>query len=220
MIIRSGLIRNRDGVDFRSFGDHWLNVHGPLALRVADMRAYTQNHIVERHLQERPELLHRVDGISQLYFDDVEAMRVAMTSPEQHACIEDIRGFLSDVTIVVQQAGEQVAFGDRSSEIKLLFLLSGDQAKLKAAGGDLTNDLENSASGGVVRFNPVVDRSFAVDTSVPSGAQVIDGVLELWLPKSAVPAALDLVRSSASLGDTVASFEIVEYIMSALPESA
>ena len=34
MIIRSGLIRNRDDIDFASFSEHWRYVHGPLALRV------------------------------------------------------------------------------------------------------------------------------------------------------------------------------------------
>ena len=32
MIIRSGLIKNRDTVDFGEFSKHWKDVHGPLAL--------------------------------------------------------------------------------------------------------------------------------------------------------------------------------------------
>jgi hypothetical protein len=40
MIIRSGLIRNRDGTDFAVFSEHWRRIHGPLALRVEAMRAY------------------------------------------------------------------------------------------------------------------------------------------------------------------------------------
>jgi len=31
MIIRSGLIKNRDTVDFGEFSKHWKDVHGPLA---------------------------------------------------------------------------------------------------------------------------------------------------------------------------------------------
>ena len=75
MIIRSGLIRNRDGVDFAAFSEHWRRIHGPLALRVAAMRAYRQNHILERLPAPQGERLHRLDGISQLWFDDVGSMR-------------------------------------------------------------------------------------------------------------------------------------------------
>ena len=64
MIIRSGLIRNRDGIDFAAFSQHWRQVHGPLALRVEAMRAYRQNHIVARLPAPRGDRLHRVDGIS------------------------------------------------------------------------------------------------------------------------------------------------------------
>ena len=74
MIIRSGLVRNRDGVNFAAFSEHWRRVHGPLALRVEAMRAYRQNHILERLPAPEGGRLHRVDGISQLWFDDVESM--------------------------------------------------------------------------------------------------------------------------------------------------
>ena len=72
MIIRSGLIRNRDGVDFAAFSERWRRVHGPLALRVEAMRAYRQNHFLARLPAREGDRLHRVDGISQLWFDNVE----------------------------------------------------------------------------------------------------------------------------------------------------
>lgn len=75
MIIRSGLIRNRDGVDFAAFSEHWRRVHGPLALRVEAMRAYRQNHILARLPAREGDRLHRADGISQLWFDNVEFAR-------------------------------------------------------------------------------------------------------------------------------------------------
>ena len=66
MIIRSGLIRNRDGVDFAAFSEHWRRVHGPLALRVEAMRAYRQNHILARLPAHEGDSLHRGhSGVSQ-----------------------------------------------------------------------------------------------------------------------------------------------------------
>ena len=129
MIIRTGLIKNRDGVGEEAFAGHWLNVHGPLARQVPGMTAYSQNHIVERYPPiETPEL-HRVDGLSQLYFPDVPTMAKAMEGPEQRACVEDIKGFLSEVTIVIQRRGEFVNLGEHSSrslDAKLMAVLVGD----------------------------------------------------------------------------------------------
>ena len=135
MIIRSGLIRNRDGVDFAAFSEHWRRVHGPLALRVEAMRAYRQNHILARLPAREGDRLHRVDGISQLWFDDVETMRVAMESAEQRACIEDIREFLSDVTILIQQEGERRQHGDVDRlPVKFIHLLAGPGSRHEGYG--------------------------------------------------------------------------------------
>jgi uncharacterized protein (TIGR02118 family) len=81
MIIRSGLIRNRDDVDFAAFSEHWHLVHGPLALRVEAMRAYRQSHILARLAASEGGRLHRVDGISQLWFDNVESMAWPWSQP-------------------------------------------------------------------------------------------------------------------------------------------
>ena len=73
MIIRSGLIKNDDSVDFREFSKHWKDVHGPLARIVPRMRAYSQNHIRKTLASVEQFGFHRVDGISQLRFDSLAA---------------------------------------------------------------------------------------------------------------------------------------------------
>lgn len=217
MIIRSGLIRNRDDIDFADFTEHWRDVHGPLALRVAGMVAYTQNHIVERLYENAASPLHRVDGISQLYFEDVEAMRDAMASAEQRACIEDIRGFLSDVTLLIQQQGELRWLGaPRSTDLKLIYLLSGKADRIERAVESLYARLSSSVSAGAIRYNPVIDRTFAVDSSVPSGSQAVDGVFEAWLPAEA---ATELNERSFADDDVevAAAFRVAEYVLSSGP---
>lgn len=217
MIIRSGLIRNRDGIDFARFTEHWRTVHGPLALRVAGMVAYTQNHIVER-LHENPEgPLHRVDGISQLYFDDVESMRDAMESAEQKACIEDIRGFLSDVTLLIQRQGELRWLGaPRATDTKLIYLLSGEADRIGRSIEALCARLSSSRAAGAVRYNPVVDRTFAVDSSVPAGAQAVDGVFEAWLPADAAGKLSERGLDDDEV-EIVAAFRVAEYVLSSGP---
>src|SRR6476659_9919464 len=96
------------------------------------MRSYRQNHILARLPAREGGRLHRVDGISQLWFDNVESMRVAMVSAEQRACIEDIREFLSDVTILVQQEGKRRQHGDVDRlPVKFICLLAGPEAAMK-----------------------------------------------------------------------------------------
>jgi len=106
MILRSGLIENRKGVDEADFARHWREVHGRIAARLPGLAGYVQNHIVARAPLTRPSGMHRVDGVSQLWFKDLDAMRAAMESPEQEACVKDISGFLERVTLAVQIPGE------------------------------------------------------------------------------------------------------------------
>jgi uncharacterized protein (TIGR02118 family) len=214
MIIRSGLIRNRDGVDFAAFSEHWRHVHGPLALRVDAMRAYRQNHILARLPSPQGDKLHPVDGISQLWFDDVESMRMAMESAEQRACVEDIRGFLSDVTILVQQEGEARQHGDANQlSVKFIYLLSGLEAALRPMTERLFADLAARADSVALRINPVVDRGFSVDPTVPAGRQVIDAVLEIWLPEGANDAGAQQVLPDHRAIAVVGAFQVDELIL-------
>jgi uncharacterized protein (TIGR02118 family) len=189
MIIRTGLIKNRDGVGKEAFAGHWLKVHGPLASRVPDMMAYSQNHIVERHAPPATPDLHRVDGLSQLYFTDIPTMARAMNTPEQRACVEDIKGFLSQVTIVIQRRGKLVEIGEpsrRQDEAKLMGVLLGDPQAAEPYASRLTGALTMQGSGATrLRMNPVVDRGFVVDESVPRGEQVVGGILEVWFQSRA-----------------------------------
>ncbi|WP_201834817.1 EthD family reductase [Microvirga zambiensis] len=214
MIIRSGLIRNRDNIDFAAFSEHWRHVHGPLALRVEAMRAYRQNHIAARLDAPHGDRLHRVDGLSQLWFDDVEAMRVAMNSPEQQACIEDIRGFLSEVTLLIQQEGETRRHGaDNRLPMKLIYLLAGSEAEIEAAVEALFAALASSSECTAIRINPVIDRNFSVDSTVSSGSQIIDAVLEIWLPEGETSAVAQRVLTDSAGVGIVGAFQADEVIL-------
>ena len=214
MIIRSGLIRNRDGIDFAAFSQHWRQVHGPLALRVEAMRAYRQNHIVARLPAPRGDRLHRVDGISQLWFDDVASMRVAMASPEQQACIEDIRGFLSDVTILIQQEGALRRHGEADRlPVKFIYLLEGSETAIRAVAETLFADLAAGSDDAAIRVNPVIDRNFSVDPTVSAGGQVIDTVLEVWLPEGIDDAIAQRVLTESPQIGIVGAFRVNEAIL-------
>jgi uncharacterized protein (TIGR02118 family) len=217
MIIRSGLIRKRDDVDFTQFSEHWRKVHGPLALQVAAMRAYRQNHILARGPSPQATRLHRVDGISQLWFDDIESMRVAMDSAEQRACVDDLRLFLDGVTIVVQQQGDTRQHGNTSSlPTKFVYLLGGPDAALKALDEKLFAALTALWKSMALRINQVINEDHWADPAIPSGHQVIDVVLEVWLPERSNDDAVQSALADNIDINVIGAFEVDELTLKAL----
>jgi uncharacterized protein (TIGR02118 family) len=218
VIIRSGLIKNHDTVDFGEFSRHWKDIHGPLARMVPRMKAYSQNHIKKTLASGEQFGLHRVDGISQLRFDTVADMAAGMDSPEQHACIVDIQGFLSDVTILIQEEGELNQSGHSTPNgIKLMYLLGGDDSAFKQLLDALPNIL---AAGGSFRLHRIINRDFRVDSTVPAGNQMVDGVLEVFLAGDATAGSFNKAAAieSAPGIDVIGAFEVEEYVVLSLQE--
>ena len=213
MIIRSGLIKNKDTVDFDEFTTHWKDVHGPLARIVPRMRAYSQNHIKKTILDSEQFGLHRIDGISQLRFDTVAEMEAGMQSSEQHACIVDIKGFLSDVTLLIQVEGELKKFGHSAADgRKLMYLIKGDDNALGNLDGTLFRMV--SLTGGRFRINRIINRGFRVDTTVPAGTQAIDAVLEIFLTHESAEASNDIVSMEKSAGvHVIGAYEVAEHVV-------
>jgi uncharacterized protein (TIGR02118 family) len=211
MIIRSGLIKNKDTVDFDEFTSHWKNVHGPLARIVPRMRAYSQNHIKRTIIDSAQFGLHRVDGISQLRFDTVADMAAGMESPEQYACVVDIRGFLSNVTILIQEEGKLNQFGQPvASDRKLMYLIKGSDRALGDLEGALSAILPSI--GGSFRVNRVINRDFRVDSTVPAGVQLIDAVLEIFLNGEAAEAFNKAASMEQSAGvNLIGAYEVSEH---------
>lgn len=220
MIIRSGLIKNHDSVDFGDFSKHWKDVHGPLARIVPRMRAYSQNHIRKTLTSGEPFGFHRVDGISQLRFDSPADMAAAMDSSEQHACIVDIKGFLSAVTILIQEEGKLSQFGHATTNgIKLMYLLRGSDEALARLLDALSKVL--SATGGSFRLNRIINRDFRVDPTVPAGEQMIDGVLEVFLAGDVTAESFnEAAEIECSPGvDVTGAYEVSEHVVLPLQEA-
>jgi len=213
MIIRSGLIKNKDTVDFDEFTKHWRDVHGPLARIVPRMRAYSQNHIKRTILDSEKRGLHRVDGISQLRFDTVADMAVGVESPEQYACVVDIRGFLSDVTLLIQEEGELKGAGHSAAGgCKLMYLIKGDGGALERLQGALTE--MTSSIGGSFRINRVINRDFRVDTTVPAGVQLIDAVLEIFVSTKAAETFNETASMEKLAGvRVIGAYEVHEHVV-------
>lgn len=84
-------ISKKPELSVEDFQRYWRETHGPIAGRIPGVRRYVQCHVV-------PEMYGRgnppYDGAAELWFDDLDAMREAMRSPEVAAAIEDEKNFI------------------------------------------------------------------------------------------------------------------------------
>src|SRR3954447_10779786 len=105
MIIRTGILTRRPDLTPEQFRTHWLKGHGPLAAKLPGLRRYHQNHVVDASQLaiDHARGTWEVDGFSQLWFDDVDAMRRAVESPEFRPTVPDIAKFCGDIRLVVCQ---------------------------------------------------------------------------------------------------------------------
>jgi len=74
------------------FQRYWRDTHGPIAAKIPGLRRYVQCHVVPALYGGTTDPVY--DGAAELWFDDLEAMRAAMGSPEVKAAIEDERNFI------------------------------------------------------------------------------------------------------------------------------
>ncbi len=85
-----GLLTRKPHLTHEQFVDHWLNVHGPLALAVPGIRRYVQSHIRDtRTRPDVPESNVQIDGIAELWYDDLESYERAVRTPEMKRLTDD-----------------------------------------------------------------------------------------------------------------------------------
>ena len=109
MIKSLSLLVRKDGMTHEQFMKHWVEIHGPLALKVPGLRRYVQSHI--RDERRRPDISAigvEVDGIAETWYDDVEAMTRAAATPEMKALHADgalfigrIQSFITHEHVVI-----------------------------------------------------------------------------------------------------------------------
>ena len=88
------------GLTHDEFFGHWFEVHGALASKLPGLRRYVQNHALLEAYTVR-QMTH--DGWAELWFDDLEALRRAYSSPQWEALRDDGR------TLFAQPMGVVIA---------------------------------------------------------------------------------------------------------------
>jgi len=84
------IIRRKPGMSAEDFHRYWREVHGPIAARIPGMRRYVQSHAVAVDMVGSSDY----DGAAEAWFDDVDAVRQALASPEYAAAREDEARFI------------------------------------------------------------------------------------------------------------------------------
>jgi uncharacterized protein (TIGR02118 family) len=110
MIKSLSLLTRRPDLTHEQFVKHWLEIHGPLALKVPGVRRYVQTHIIgERTRPDIPTTEVEIDGVAELWFDDLDAMARSNASPEAKALHADGALFIGRIKTFVTE--EKVIIG-------------------------------------------------------------------------------------------------------------
>ena len=98
MIKVIGLLTRKPHLTHEEFVEHWFNIHGKLALAVPGIRRYVQSHIIgKRTRSDIPETNVDVDGIAELWYDDMETFQRAAASPEMKRLTDDGALFIGQI---------------------------------------------------------------------------------------------------------------------------
>jgi uncharacterized protein (TIGR02118 family) len=83
------LIRRKSGLSPEDFHRYWREVHGAIAARIPGLRRYVQCHAIAPDGDGS-----EYDGAAEAWFDDMEAVRRAVASPEYAAARADEARFI------------------------------------------------------------------------------------------------------------------------------
>lgn len=83
------LIRRKPGMSAQDFHRYWREVHGVIAARIPGLQRYVQCHAIPRDDDGA-----EYDGAAEAWFDDMDAVRRAVASPEYAAARADEARFI------------------------------------------------------------------------------------------------------------------------------
>jgi uncharacterized protein (TIGR02118 family) len=98
-------ITKKPGLTDEEFFDYWENVHGTIGARIPRLRRLVQSHRMLITGDSRPP---EYDGVAELWFDDMDALRAARRSPEWKASSDDEANFVDPNKVAYFVAHERV----------------------------------------------------------------------------------------------------------------
>lgn len=97
MIKVIGLLSRKPGISHEEFVKHWVEIHAPMGKTIPGLRRYSLNHILDE--PTRPDVLSlmlegSVDGIAELWYDDMGAYRNSKSCAEGQRWLADGATFI------------------------------------------------------------------------------------------------------------------------------
>jgi uncharacterized protein (TIGR02118 family) len=103
MITRISLLYKKEGLSLDAFRKYWREVHAPIASRMPGLRAYVQQDVTDvlGLLGGATSAMNQPDGIAEVSFDDEEASKASLSSPEGREAVRDLGNFCGAITTYV-----------------------------------------------------------------------------------------------------------------------
>ena len=103
MVTRISLLYRKEGMSLDAFRRHWREVHAPIASRMPGLRAYLQQDVtaVLGLLEGAALAMGQPDGIAEVSFDDEEASKASLASPEGREAVKDLSNFCRAISTFV-----------------------------------------------------------------------------------------------------------------------
>ena len=98
MIKSISLLTRRPELTHDEFIRHWVDIHAPLAHAVPKLKRYVQSHILAERTRPDIETLDvDIDGIAELWYDSLDDLRYAMSTPEAKILHDDGATFIGRI---------------------------------------------------------------------------------------------------------------------------
>jgi uncharacterized protein (TIGR02118 family) len=109
MIKVVSLLTRKEGWTHEQFVKQWVEVHAPLARAVPGIRRYVQCHITgTRTRADISETELELDGIAELWYDDVEALQRSAATEEARRLYADGAVFIGRIKTFITEEREIV----------------------------------------------------------------------------------------------------------------
>ena len=105
MIKIIGLLTRKHGMSHEQFVHHWFDIHGLLAHAVPGIRRYVQSHITgTRTRPDIPEASIEIDGVAELWYDDLESFERTAATQRMKALTDDGALFIGQIkTYIIKE---------------------------------------------------------------------------------------------------------------------
>ena len=86
-------VNKRPDMDLDEFRKYWLESHPPIGLKLPGMKRYVQNHTWRSFYDSGQTPIY--DGLSEVWFENTQAIKDAVKTPEHALSVADAKNFMS-----------------------------------------------------------------------------------------------------------------------------